>query len=147
MPVRHARQQIKRTRTLRDQQRFNHSGPLFFSYHARNHPARTDLQPSATLTSLLVSDLPCTRCGKLNFFSRRTLNYFLRALSSPECVRIATTTDRRFRHRQPKILRFLYEFFLTTFPHAPILRFQARGTVAWLLRFLRSQRPQSRTEV
>jgi hypothetical protein len=46
-----------------------------------------------------------------------------------ECVRTATTTDRRFRHHQPKILRFLYEFFLTTFPHAPILRFQARGTL------------------
>src|ERR1700723_1067551 len=134
-------------RTLRDQQRFNHSGPLFFSYNAKNLWVRTDLQLTATLTSLLVSDSTRACRRELNFFSPRRVQIFLRALSPPECVGIATTTDRRFRHLQPKILRFLYEFFLTTFPHAPILRFQARGTVAWLQRFLRSQRPQSRTEV
>jgi hypothetical protein len=37
-------------------------------------------------------------------------------------VRIATTTDRRCRHHEHKILWFRHEFFLTTFPQANTLR-------------------------
>jgi hypothetical protein len=33
-------------------------------------------------------------------------------------------------------LWFVYEFFLTSFPQPPILRFQARGSVSWPQRFL-----------
>jgi len=46
-------------------------------------------------------------------------------------VSIPTTTGRRFRHREHKILWFVYEFFLTSFPQPPILRFQARGRISW----------------
>jgi hypothetical protein len=50
--------------------------------------------------------------------------------------RIHTTTGRRFRHAEYKILWFLYEFFLTSFPQPPILRFQARGRISWPQRFM-----------
>jgi hypothetical protein len=48
---------------------------------------------------------------------------------------IPTTIGRRFRHLEPKILCFVYEFFLTSFPQPPILRFQARGRISWLQLF------------
>jgi hypothetical protein len=40
---------------------------------------------------------------------------------------MATTTDRRFRRLVQKILWFLYEFFLTTFPQASKLRGKQRS--------------------
>ena len=46
-------------------------------------------------------------------------------------VSIPTTIGRRFRHREHKILWFVYEFFLTSFPQPSILRFQARGRISW----------------
>ena len=46
-------------------------------------------------------------------------------------LRIHTTICRRFRHSEPKILWSICEFFLTSFPQAPILRFQARGRICW----------------
>jgi hypothetical protein len=49
---------------------------------------------------------------------------------------IPTTTGRHLRHAEYKILWFLYEFFLTSFPQPPILRFQARGRISWPQRFL-----------
>jgi hypothetical protein len=54
---------------------------------------------------------------------------------------IPTTIGRRFRHHQHKILWFVYEFFLTSFPQPPILRFQARGSIDWLQRFFRCPQP------
>ena len=50
-------------------------------------------------------------------------------------VSIPTTIGRRFRHPEHKILWFVYEFFLTSFPQPPILRFQARGRISWLQHF------------
>jgi len=66
---------------------------------------------------------------RANFYSRprRHLPHLLRAAS----VSIPTTIGRRFRHREHKILWFVYEFFLTSFPQPPILRFQARGRISW----------------
>ena len=60
---------------------------------------------------------------------------------------IPTTTGRRFRHAEPKILCFLYEFFLTSFPQPSILRFQARGSISWSQRFFAApNQSESRTE-
>ncbi len=81
-----------------------------------------------------------TRPPNLAIFSRRELSTractrFLPLLwNASKCI--PTTIGRRFRHREPKILCFLYEFFLTSFPQPPILRFQARGRFSWPQRFL-----------
>ena len=71
--------------------------------------------------------------SRSNFHSRanRHLPHLLLAAS----VSIPTTIGRRFRHRKHKILWFVYEFFLTSFPQPPILRFQARGRISWLQLF------------
>jgi len=68
-------------------------------------------------------------------FSARSL-VLLALLLRDASACIPTTIGRRFRHAEPKILCFLDEFFLTSFPQPPILRFQARGRISWPQRFL-----------
>jgi hypothetical protein len=67
-------------------------------------------------------------------FHSRAKRHFPHLLQGA-AVSIPTTIGRRFRHPEPKILCFVYEFFLTSFPQPPILRFQARGRISWLQLF------------
>src|SRR6202050_1614089 len=93
--------------------------------------ANFPLYPCSALRQLAYCFAIATACEifPYRFFSRvrKHFPHLLLAAS----VRIPTTIGRRFRHREHKILWFVYEFFLTSFPQPSILRFQARGRISW----------------
>jgi hypothetical protein len=77
--------------------------------------------------------LRLAKFSRADFHSRA--NQHFPHLPQSAALSIPTTIGRRFRHPEPKILCFVYEFFLTSFPQPPILRFQARGRISWLQLF------------
>src|SRR5580658_5045998 len=79
----------------------------------------TKLTASDNAREIFARKLPCSR-----------LRGFLPLLRGAYAS-TPTTIGRRFRHHKPRILWFLREFFLTSFPQPPILRFQARGSISW----------------
>jgi hypothetical protein len=94
-----------------------------FRRRALRHARDSRPQPTASLA----------KSSRANFHSVTWMP--LRDLPWRACAGVRTTIGRRFRHRKHKILWFVYEFFLTSFPQPPILRFQARGSICWPQRF------------